>query len=301
MLADTSIVQDDWVAANPQFRGKTPLQIYDAVVQALTDRRFAVILNNHTNKSRWCCGVNDGNERWNSSQDEEKWIQDWVNIVKRYAGNKRVAGADLYNEVRRSILDGTSACNRLRHGLMLLFSQTQTGEHTGTRMTGTALQMPQATVFSPRVTATSSSSSRASTGMVCLWMVSRMFIRLAVCCDLTETQLSHGRPTLTPARLLSHTLLASDKLVYSAHFYGYTGPNHSGASGIGETTDPRYQDFSVTDLYNVYRDQASFVALDTNAHYVHPVWMSEFGVGRLGTADITANWFKNTVKVSLHE
>jgi endoglucanase len=99
MIHDTSIVQDDWVKANPQFKGMTALQVYDAVVAALTARRFAVILNNHTNKSRWCCGVNDGNERWNKSQDEATWIADWVFMVNRYKNNARVIGADLYNEV----------------------------------------------------------------------------------------------------------------------------------------------------------------------------------------------------------
>lgn len=79
------------------------MQVYDEVVKALTARRFAVILNNHTNKSRWCCGANDGNERWNASQDEESWIQDWVAMVTRYKDNKFVAGADLYNEVRRYV------------------------------------------------------------------------------------------------------------------------------------------------------------------------------------------------------
>ncbi|GGI98597.1 hypothetical protein GCM10011581_39720 [Saccharopolyspora subtropica] len=58
--------------------------------------------------------------------------------------------------------------------------------------------------------------------------------------------LPHGRPTLAPARTLSHTLVSSGKLVYSAHFYGYTGPNHSGATGPGETHDPRYQDLTAS-------------------------------------------------------
>lgn len=99
MIRDTTIVQDAWVAANPQFKGMTPLQVYDAVIAALTQRGFAVIINNHTNKSRWCCGVNDGNERWNESQSYDQWVADWVTMVQRYKSNQRVVGADLYNEV----------------------------------------------------------------------------------------------------------------------------------------------------------------------------------------------------------
>jgi endoglucanase len=100
MLHDTTPVQDSWVAANPQFKGFTPLQVYDAVIKALTDRGFAVIVNNHTNTSLWCCGI-DGNERWNESQDFNTWVSDWLLVVNRYKDNKRVVGADLYNEVRR--------------------------------------------------------------------------------------------------------------------------------------------------------------------------------------------------------
>jgi hypothetical protein len=41
MIHDGNVIQDSWVAANPQFRGLTPLQVYDAVIKALTDRGFA--------------------------------------------------------------------------------------------------------------------------------------------------------------------------------------------------------------------------------------------------------------------
>ena len=100
MVKDTRAVQDDWVTANPQLRGKTPLEVFDAVVEALTARGFAVILNNHTVKSRWCCSVNDQNERWNESQTDAEWAEVWLLLVRRYKDNKRVVGADLYNEVK---------------------------------------------------------------------------------------------------------------------------------------------------------------------------------------------------------
>jgi aryl-phospho-beta-D-glucosidase BglC (GH1 family) len=103
MLHDTTPIQDAWVAANPQFKGMTPLQVYDAVIQALTARGIAVIVNNHTNTSIWCCGI-DGNERWNESQDFNTWVSDWLFVVNRYKSNKRVVGADLYNEVCYSAL-----------------------------------------------------------------------------------------------------------------------------------------------------------------------------------------------------
>lgn len=110
MIHDTTIVQDAYVAANPQFKGMTPIQVYDAAIQALTDRGFAVILNNHVITSVWCCGI-DGNERWNESQDVATWISDWVFMVNRYKSNKRVVGTDLYNEVRQFSLPVLHFCS----------------------------------------------------------------------------------------------------------------------------------------------------------------------------------------------
>ncbi|GCE01247.1 endoglucanase [Embleya hyalina] len=67
MVHASAPVPDTAVAANPELRGKTPLQVFDAVVAALTADGFAVVLNNHTGTTRWCCGL-DGNERWNTSR-----------------------------------------------------------------------------------------------------------------------------------------------------------------------------------------------------------------------------------------
>ncbi|GGV73767.1 hypothetical protein GCM10010294_36340 [Streptomyces griseoloalbus] len=107
---------------------------------------------------------------------------------------------------------------------------------------------------------------------------------------------AHGRPTLEPVRHLSHTLVDSGKLVYSAHFYGYTGPNHSGATGIGETTDPRYQDLPRAELTDVLYRQAFFVTDEPDRHFTAPVWISEFGVGgRAETGVAERAWFENFV------
>ncbi|KAG8816414.1 hypothetical protein FRC17_000339 [Serendipita sp. 399] len=106
--------------------------------------------------------------------------------------------------------------------------------------------------------------------------------------------LPHGRPTLSGAEYISHNLMKSDKLVYSAHFYSYTGPNHSGATGIGETSDPRYRDLSAGDLNRVIEQSATFVALRNDYHYTRPIWISEFGVSGRGIPDSRdISWFDN--------
>ncbi|WP_216207612.1 glycoside hydrolase family 5 protein [Amycolatopsis aidingensis] len=258
MIRDGSLVPDAAVAANPQLRGRTRLQVYDAVVEALTAEGFAVILNNHTNTSRWCCGV-DGNERWNSSQTTERWVNDWLRMARRYVDNPRVVGADLYNEVRRDVLDDPNWGGGDEHDW-----------HAAAQLAADRIL------------------TEANPNLLIIIEGINWF-------GLPVDGFPHGRPTLEPARTLSHTLVRSDKLVYSAHFYGYTGPRHSGATGIGETSDPRYQDLSRAELFEVLQRQAFFVT-EQGRHFTAPLWISEFGVGGREETDPKARaWFANMV------
>nr|WP_155547069.1 cellulase family glycosylhydrolase [Amycolatopsis camponoti] len=256
MIHDTRPVPD--LPANPGLHGLTPLQVYDRVVDRLTARGFAVILNNHTTTSRWCCGL-DGNERWNTAQSEQQWQDDWLFMARRYAANKRVVGADLYNEVRRNVFDDPN------WGWGNDKDWQRASQQVGDRI---------------------------------LTEANRDLLIIVEGINWTGLPIdgfAHGRPTLEPARTLSHTLVDSGKLVYSAHFYGYTGPNHSGATGVGETHDPRYRDLSPQELRDTLYRQAFFVEQDTGKHYTAPLWISEFGEGR-GTTDAASRaWFENFV------
>ncbi|MEU8620561.1 cellulase family glycosylhydrolase [Streptomyces sp. NPDC048623] len=258
MLHDTRPVADTAVAANPELRGRTPLQVFDAVIAATTAEGFAVVLNNHTNTSRWCCGL-DGNERWNTSQSTAQWEADWLFLAKRYKDNKRVVGADLYNEVRRTVMDDANWDWGDDHDW---WAATQ---RLGDRLLTEA--NPDLLVIVEGIN----------------WQ------------GIPADGFFHWRPTLEPARTLSHTLVAANKLVYSAHFYGYTGPNHTGATGMGETHDWRYQELSRDDLYATLRRQAFFVSADTGRHYTAPVWISEFGIGADETNPQARAWFTNFV------
>ncbi|MFF9403291.1 glycoside hydrolase family 5 protein [Streptomyces sp. NPDC014744] len=255
LIHDKSAVPDSAVAANPQLKGKTPLQVLDAVVGALTADGFAVILNNHTTSYRFCCGL-DGNERWNSGQSTQQWIDDWVFLAKRYQADKRVVGADLRNEVRRDTWNDANWGWGDDHDL------NKALEEAGNKI----LQAnPDMLVIMEGIN----------------WQ--------GIPTDLTP----HGRPTLTPVATLSNTLIRSDKLVYAAHFYGYTGPNHTGATGTGETHDPRYEEFTPTQLAQVVDDQALFVTR-SGQHFTAPVWISEFGAAGRGDIDARERaWFAN--------
>ncbi|MER6362853.1 cellulase family glycosylhydrolase [Kitasatospora sp. NPDC001527] len=254
MIHDTAPVPDAAVAANPQLRGRTPLQVYDAVVAALTADGFAVILNNHTTSYRFCCGL-DGNERWNSGQSTQAWVDDWVFLVNRYSNDKRVVGADLRNEIRRDVWDDPNWGLGDGHDAYAAF------EEAGNRIL------------------------RADPDMLVIMEGINWY-------GIPAAGFSHGRPQLAPVRTLSHTLLDSGKLVYSAHFYGYTGPANTGAaSGPGATGDPRYQDFTPEQLARVVDDEALFVTR-SGQHFTAPVWISEFGAGGRGSTDAAEHaWF----------
>ncbi|MFR9732035.1 glycoside hydrolase family 5 protein [Saccharopolyspora sp. MS10] len=255
LIDEAEPVPDAAVAANPELRGKTRLEIYDAAVEALTGSGLAVILNNHTNTERWCCGT-DGNERWNSNQSDQEWEEDWLFMAGRYRDNARVVGADLYNEVRRDVLDDPN------WGLGDEHDWFAASQRAGDRILDEA--NPNLLIIIEGINWT----------------------------GIPVDGFPHERPTLEPVRELSHELSKPGKLVYSAHFYGYTGPNHSGATGVGETTDPRYQDFSRDELYEVLRRQAFFVT-EEGQPYTAPLWISEFGVGRGEQDEKARAWFEN--------
>nr|WP_307717615.1 cellulase family glycosylhydrolase [Streptomyces sp. V4I23] len=259
MVHATHPVTDAAVAANPRLRGRTPLEVYDAAVAALTGAGLAVILNNHTNTTRWCCGL-DGNERWNASQSDRAWEDDWLFMAKRYRHNPRVVGADLYNEVRRSLWDDPN------WGLGDGHDWFAASQRLGDRILQEA--DPDLLVIVEGINWT----------------------------GVPVDGLPHGRPTLQPVQRLSHTLVTSGKLVYSAHFYDYTGPHHTGATGTGETSDPRYRDLAPVALEEVLHQQAFYVTARKDQHFTAPVWISEFGIGgRDEHGEKQRAWFENFV------
>lgn len=254
LVHNTTPVPDAAVAANPQLKGKTPLQVLDAAIAALTADGFAVILNNHTTTSRFCCGL-DGNERWNSSQTTQQWVNDWVFLTNRYKTNKRVVGADLRNEVRRDTWDNPNWGWYDDHDLYAAY------EEAGNKIL------------------------QANPDMLIVMEGINWY-------GIPLDGLEHGRPQLKPVATLSHTLIQSDKLVYAAHFYGYTGPANTGAgSGPGSTSDPRYQDFTAEQLAQVVDEEALFVTR-SGQHFTAPVWISEFGAGGRGSTNTKEQaWF----------
>ena len=88
--------------ANPDLQGLTPIQCMDKVIAYAGQIGLKVFLDRHSAKAD-----NFANEDlWyvpgDSYYTEAQWINDWVMLAKRYAGNTTVIGADLFNEPKKS-------------------------------------------------------------------------------------------------------------------------------------------------------------------------------------------------------
>ncbi|KAK1755149.1 glycoside hydrolase superfamily [Echria macrotheca] len=95
--------------ANPDLVGKKAMDVFEAVVEALTEEGIAVIVNNHITSATWCCGADPCDAGWANDhlgplcrvrQTEAEWIEHWETVMARFIENPLVIGADLRNEVR---------------------------------------------------------------------------------------------------------------------------------------------------------------------------------------------------------
>jgi endoglucanase len=109
MVVYNPIIAAELLEANKDLIGSRALDIFTAVVTALTDEGIGVIVNNHITQATWCCGANPCDAAWSNnqfgglcriSQTEDQWIQNWVTIMTPLVNNSRVIGVDLRNEVR---------------------------------------------------------------------------------------------------------------------------------------------------------------------------------------------------------
>jgi endoglucanase len=109
MVMSNPLIPAYLLEANKDLIGSRALDVFTAVVTALTDEGLGVIVNNHITQSTWCCGMNPCDAAWSNSQfgglcritqTEDQWIENWVTIMTPLVNNSRVIGADLRNEVR---------------------------------------------------------------------------------------------------------------------------------------------------------------------------------------------------------
>lgn len=173
MVIKNPIVVPGLVSANPDLIGKRALDVFDAVVEALTDAGIAVIINNHITSATWCCGIDPCDAGWSNDrlgalcrvkQSEEQWIQHWETVMTRLADNPLVIGADLRNEVRglwgTQSWDGWAAAaeragNRLlaiKPDWLIIVGGTESGNDLrGVAARPVQLEVPNRVVYSAHV------------------------------------------------------------------------------------------------------------------------------------------------------
>ncbi|KAI1433635.1 endoglucanase E1 [Xylaria sp. CBS 124048] len=173
MVITNPPIPDRLLSANPDLYGLRALDIFVAVVEALTEAGIAVIVNNHITSATWCCGVDPCDAGWSNdflgplcriSQSEEGWIQHWETIMERLIDNPYVIGADLRNEVRgiwgtmpwRRWAAAAEKCgNRLlkmKKDWLIIVEGTESGNDlTGVRTRPVVLNIPDRIVYSAHV------------------------------------------------------------------------------------------------------------------------------------------------------
>ncbi|KAI1614428.1 glycoside hydrolase superfamily [Exophiala viscosa] len=109
IVQDNPVIEASLLSANDDLVGERALDVYAAVVQALTEAGLAVIVNNHITQARWCCDGYPCDMGWANDnlgpfcpvkQSEDDWIENLMAVMLPHVNNTYVVGVDLRNEVR---------------------------------------------------------------------------------------------------------------------------------------------------------------------------------------------------------
>lgn len=274
MLHRTAPIEDERLTANPQWMGLTPLEVFDRTIEALTDAGIVVILNNHTTTSQSCCGY-DGNGLWHLSyghylQTEDQWIADWIMLANRYRDNKLVAGADLRNEVRTTKVNGTIFPREPNWG-----SGDGNDWHRASQRAGREVL-------------------KANPDLL-------IIVEGINWAGLLPNFGGGHRPVLEPVKRYSVSLQDSNKLVYAAHNYAFTGPYNNG-DRTGGTAAGRKNYAELTDEeFRTFMDKEWSYVFENDNHFTAPVWLSEFGGHYYETRPLQQAWLTRFVDYLLEK
>ena len=104
----TRPVSASLITANRDLEGRTPWQVYQACVRALTGAGLMVIPNCHLLFAGWCCSDSDGNGLWwNGNWPAAKFTSAWLSAAATFGEDPLVIGYDLKNEPRKANIGGT--------------------------------------------------------------------------------------------------------------------------------------------------------------------------------------------------
>ena len=174
MVMSNPLIASKRLAANPDLHGKRALDVYEAVVTALSDAGIATIVNNHNTQSTWFTGMTLCDATWHNDylpssfcrvrQTEEQWIEHWETVMARLVDIPLVIGADLRNEVHGfygtvSWSSWAQACERVGERLLkmqpswLMFVEglSSANDVSGAKKRPVAYSVPERVVYSAHV------------------------------------------------------------------------------------------------------------------------------------------------------
>ncbi|KAK5015509.1 hypothetical protein LTR16_003345 [Cryomyces antarcticus] len=173
MVAKNPPIPHELLAANPDLFGMRALDVFEAVVTALTDEGVAVIVNDHITNAAWCDGMNLCDSSWKNDQlgplcrfrqTEDDWIAHWETIMARFVNNPHVVGADLRNEPRglwgtmtwtawatAAARCGERLLKMQPNWLMIIEGVSSANDLSGVRQQPVRYSVPDRTVYSAHV------------------------------------------------------------------------------------------------------------------------------------------------------
>lgn len=102
------VPDESLLKANPDLMNRSALEVFDKVVEAITNEGLLVVICRHMLEPGWCCRGDDGSELWyGKNRSTEDWMDDLTFMAKRYRHNPRVIGVDIFNEPRMRDSDNT--------------------------------------------------------------------------------------------------------------------------------------------------------------------------------------------------
>ncbi|KAJ3320611.1 hypothetical protein HDV06_005129 [Boothiomyces sp. JEL0866] len=101
MVLKNPIVNSELLKPNPEYIGKSAIEIYQDIVKLLTNQQVMVILDYHMLDAGWCCDPLDENGLWYNKRWTESSVLEQLKVmVELNKNNPYVIGVDVRNEIR---------------------------------------------------------------------------------------------------------------------------------------------------------------------------------------------------------
>ncbi len=99
-MVEQNPIVTQYIAKNPQFRGKHALQVLDAIAGYAHQIGLKIIIDDQRSAAATDQNIGSLQEGlWYTQQyPQSAWIHDWVTLARRYRNNDAVIGFDLRNE-----------------------------------------------------------------------------------------------------------------------------------------------------------------------------------------------------------